>query len=124
MGGLKKGDKIFGRWKSGNVWYPGVILSINDSDNTIHVKYDDGDEEFIKNWSLIQKNKAKKSNKIEKFKKGDRVLGNWKMGNKWYPGKIEVSDTKDKKINIIYDDGDSEWISNFSLVQKDKSYKK
>lgn len=124
MSGLKKGEKVFGKWKGGNVWYPGVILTINDSDNTIHVRYDDGDEELITNWALIQKNKSKKSTKIEKFKEGKRIIGNWKSGNKWYPGKIEVVDTKDNKINVIYDDGDSEWISDFSLIQKDYSYKK
>lgn len=124
MGGLKKGQRIFGKWKNGSNWYPGVIISIDDNKNTIFVRYDDVDEETIKNWALIQKNKAVKSDKLEKFMKGDRILGNWKKGSTWYPGKIEIVDLDGRKINVIYDDGDTEWISDLTLIQKDNTYKK
>ena len=124
MGGFKKGSRIFGKWKNGPIWYPGKILNVDDEKNVIFVRYDDGDEEEIKDWKLIQKDKAVKSSKIEKFENGDRVIANWKKSGKWYQGKIEIIDTKDKKINVIYDDGDTEWISDFTLIQKDKSNKK
>ena len=122
MGGMKQGERIFGNWKGGNAWYPGVIIKV-DEPNYL-VRYDDGDEEFISNSALIQKDvAAKKYFDIEKMKKGHRVLGHWKKGGKWYAAEVKDVDIKKGLISLKYDDGDSEDITDFSLVQKDKTRK-
>lgn len=41
------GSRVFGRWRGGNLYYPGVV--VQQSGENIYIQYDDGDEE----WSLI-----------------------------------------------------------------------
>jgi len=123
MGGLKQGVRVFGNWKQGGVWYPGVIINVDG--NKIFVRYDDGDEEMIISSNLIQKDRAaKKYFKIDKIKKGHRILGHWKKGGKWYAGEVKDVDDKKERVKVVYDDGDAEWITDFTLIQKDKTREK
>jgi len=122
MGSLKQGDRIFGNWRGGNAWYSGVIINVER--NGYRVRYDDGDEKLISNKAFIQKDiAAKKYIDIERIRKGDRVLGHWKKGGKWYAAEVVDVNTKKGIIKLHFDDGDQEEISDFKLVQKDKTRK-
>jgi len=123
MGDFKQGERIFGNWRQGGVWYPGIIINVDGA--KLFCRYDDGDEEMITSPILIQKDRAaKKYVKVEKMKKGHRIIGNWKKGGKWYAGEVKEVDDKKSRIRVVYDDGDSEWVTDFTLIQKDKTREK
>ena len=53
---MKVGDKVTGQWQgeqnSGD-WYPGKVLSIDMVNKTIHIEYDDGDEDPVLSWDHV-----------------------------------------------------------------------
>ncbi|MFX1258912.1 MAG: tudor domain-containing protein [Promethearchaeota archaeon] len=117
---FKKGDKVFAQTPDKKVWLQGEIIAL-DMERGFRIRYII--DEWIRNKAIIQLDAAAESNKIEDFKKGDRILGNWKKRGEWYPGRIELIDLDEKRINVIYDDGYTEWIDDFTLLQKDKNYR-
>ncbi len=118
MGNYKEGMQVFGKWKGGNVWFRGTVMKIDGK--KIDVKYEDGDREWTDS-RLIQKDKAEKTTKISKFSEGDRIIGNWKGGKSWYPGKILKIESN--KIHVEYNDGDKELIDDLKKIQPDKNVK-
>lgn len=119
MGDFKEGMRIFARWQGRNVWFPGTVQKIQEKE--ILVTYDDGDVEWISKPKLIQKDKTSKPMKLEKLKKGLRIIGNWKLGGRWFPGYI--TDIQGKEVHVKYDDGDQEIITDLKNLQKDKKRK-
>ena len=53
---LRAGMKVNGKW-CGEVgygtWYDGTIVSVDDKRKTIHIKYDDGDEDKKLSWNDV-----------------------------------------------------------------------
>ena len=50
---FKVGDTVSGKWSGDNCtgqWYTGTILAINLAKKTIHIKYEDGDEDKMLPW--------------------------------------------------------------------------
>lgn len=50
---LKVGMKVQGKWtgeENYGEWFDGVVLSVNSKKKTIHIKYDDGDEDKSLSW--------------------------------------------------------------------------
>jgi len=51
------GDKVSGKWggedENNGSWYPGRIQSINVSAKTIHIVFDDGDEDTALSWEHV-----------------------------------------------------------------------
>ncbi|MBN1801351.1 MAG: DUF4537 domain-containing protein [Candidatus Lokiarchaeota archaeon] len=115
---LKVGDKILGNWLGRGHWFEGRIKKINKK-GEVYVKYDDGDKERISDLTKIRKEKIFNKTTISKFKVGDRVIGNWKKQNQWFPGVVRV--ISEGRINVQYDDGDSEWIEDPLRIQIDSS---
>ena len=56
--GLKVGSKISGKWnqddKHKGEWYDGVVKSINTSKKTVHIVFDDGDEDDELKWTDLR----------------------------------------------------------------------
>ncbi|MFX1239053.1 MAG: tudor domain-containing protein [Promethearchaeota archaeon] len=115
---LKEGDRIIGNWKGRGRWYEGKIKKINKK-GRVYLKYDDGDKEWIEDFTRIRKTEMLDDKILSKYKKGDRIIGNWLKQNKWYPGIVRV--ISEGRINVQYDDGDSEWIEDPFRIQKDNS---
>ena len=49
------GDRVEGKFRDGMEWYSAVVKSVNISDGTYHLVYDDGDEEKVVPLSRIRK---------------------------------------------------------------------
>ena len=50
---LRVGMKVQGKWKGKEnygEWFDGVVLSVDSKKNTIHIKYEDGDEDVALSW--------------------------------------------------------------------------
>lgn len=119
MGDYELGTRIFGKWKGGNCWFPGRIDEVDGK--RYFIRYNDGDTEWIASSKLIQKDKSLKPLKMEKLKKGVRIIGNWRNNGKWYPS--QIMEMAGDKLLVKYDDGDKEWISDHKLIQLDKTVK-
>ena len=53
---LRVGARASGKWKGPQhkgTWYPGVIKSINFKKHTVHITYDDDDEDKNLSWSNL-----------------------------------------------------------------------
>jgi len=54
---MKVGDTVSGQWREddGNMgeWYPGRIESINTVNQTIHIVFDDGDQDTALPWGNV-----------------------------------------------------------------------
>lgn len=66
---LGAGDRVWCRWKSGNVYYPGKVDRVDGE--RVYIKYDDGDEE----WSSLPFLKVHRSS--VKTKEGLKLEGWW-----------------------------------------------
>ena len=50
---LRVGMKVQGKWKGKEnygEWFDGVVLAVDSKKNTIHIKYEDGDEDVALSW--------------------------------------------------------------------------
>ena len=57
---LTIGMRVMGKWLAENEhdvghgdWYEGTISSVDDKSKTIHIKYDDGDEDTALSWDHV-----------------------------------------------------------------------
>jgi hypothetical protein len=95
---LKAGDRVFGRWRQGEAFYPGQITS-RDGEK-IHIRYDDGDQETT-TLSLVRVRRGAGANP---WRVGQRVLAQWGPEPFYYPGVVGA--VNGDVISIQYDDGD------------------
>lgn len=58
LGQLRVGGKISGQWNQDDEhkgeWYDGIVKSINKANETVHVVYDDGDEDDELKWTDLR----------------------------------------------------------------------
>lgn len=95
----KQGDWVLGKWRGGDYWFPGVVQSRSADEVTI--AYDDGTRETVYlrqvrpyDWDV-----------------GTRIECRWGGGKEWYAGKIAGVSKDGTKLEVKYDDGDSERIA-------------
>ena len=53
---MKVGDKVTGQWQgeqNKGDWYPGKVQTIDMVNQTIHIVYDDGDEDPVLSWDHV-----------------------------------------------------------------------
>ena len=53
---MKVGDKVTGQWQgeqNRGDWYAGTVQSIDTVNETIHIVYDDGDEDPVLSWDHV-----------------------------------------------------------------------
>ena len=53
---LREGMRVMGKWcgeEGYGTWYEGTVLSVNTKKKTIHIKFDDGDEDDLLSWSDV-----------------------------------------------------------------------
>ncbi len=93
------GDWVLGNWRGGGYWFPGVVQS--HEGGKITIVYDDGTRETV----------SSKQVRPYTWKLGTRVECRWSGGKAWYGGQITGISKDGTKLDIKYDDGDSERIS-------------
>jgi hypothetical protein len=100
---LREGEIVQGRWKAGNEFYPGKVVS-RDGD-LVEIDYDDGDHEttLIRLLRLERDEWLPDAEPAGDLGQGDRVLAQWFDGF-WYPGIILT--IQGKRIHILFDDND------------------
>ena len=42
--------KVLGFWPDDSLWYPGVVVSLDYVHRTVHIRYDDNDEDTAVPW--------------------------------------------------------------------------
>jgi hypothetical protein len=99
---LPVGGRVFARWQEGPFYYPGRITRVEDE--RIHVKYDDGEEE----WTTLQMIRLRRGNDPMPWKLGQRVLAHWAPEPFFYPAKIHA--IKEDYLHVLFDDGDQAWV--------------
>ncbi|KAG3087787.1 hypothetical protein PC122_g8685 [Phytophthora cactorum] len=118
---LRVGDSVKASYKNGVKMFPGKISRIH-SDGTYDITFNDGDSERRVPRSRIR-SKSKEDNLPKKkngFSIGDAVKAKYKMGTKYFPGKI-ARIRSDGTYDIEYDDGDSETHVDASLIVSTES---
>lgn len=95
---LREEDEVEARYNAGKTWFPGRIKRVND-DGTYFVQYDDGDRELRVPAALIRKRGG--------LKEGDKVEARFRLGTRWFPGRVRRVNT-DGTVDVAYDDGDME----------------
>ncbi len=95
---LKPGDRVFGRWQQGPVFYPGQITA-RDGEK-IHIRYDDGGQETT-TLSLVR---VRRGGAVNPWRVGQRVLAQWAHEPFYYPGVVAA--VNGDAVAIRYDDGD------------------
>ncbi|CAN0486446.1 unnamed protein product, partial [Ectocarpus sp. 12 AP-2014] len=111
-GGLARGDKVEARYRGrGTKFYKGRISRIN-SDNTMDIAYDDGEQEIgiaaehVRSLEPMNSDSGGVSG--SKMAKGDRVEARYRgKGTRFYKGKISRVNS-DQTFDIAYDDGEKE----------------
>jgi hypothetical protein len=96
---LPEGTRVQCRWKGGRQFFGGRITQ-RDGEK-LHVKYDDGDEE----WTTASFVRLRLGAPIRIWKQGERVLARWGPEPYHYPG--TVGDVAGDVVSVQYDDGDS-----------------
>jgi hypothetical protein len=98
---VASGERVLCRWRGGPEYYLGEITEVRGE--KIHVRYDDGDEE----WTSVRLLRLQRDEWLPggelRFKVGDRVLACWFDGY-WYPGL--VLSVEGKRVHIAFYDGD------------------
>src|SRR2546421_4082095 len=113
--------RVFGRWKGGGYYYPGLV-DARDGEK-IHILYDDGDQEWtVAGMIRVEENSRVKAldawaeedpnlgdGKPCAYKVGDRVFARWlDIGELCYPGIISAADQD--RFFVNFDDGDKAWV--------------
>ncbi|MBI1830943.1 MAG: hypothetical protein HYR84_05765 [Planctomycetes bacterium] len=98
---LKPGNRVWALWQN-TALFVGTITSVRD--NEVHVQFDDGDQAWVSVGHLFPLELAP----------GMFVMGRWKMGRQFYPGKI--TQVNGESVHIQYDDGDREWTTPAALA--------
>jgi hypothetical protein len=104
---LAEGDRVNGRWKAGQEFFPGVVASLDGE--IVNVLYDDGDQET----TLIRLLRLERDEWLPdvtgaELGAGDRVLGCWFDGF-WYPGIILSAEGK--RVHVLFDDNDQAYLT-------------
>jgi hypothetical protein len=95
---LQIGDRVFGRWQHGAVFYPGKLTGRRGE--TIDILYDDGDRET----TTISMVRVRRSTDIPVvWAVGQRVLAQWLSEPFYYPGAVSACDGT--VVDIQFDDG-------------------
>ena len=94
-----RGDWVLGNWRGGGYWFPGVVQS--HEGNKITIAYDDGTRETV----------SPRDVRPYTWAVGTRVECRWSGGTDWYGGRIAGMSKDGTKIDVKYDDGDSERIT-------------
>jgi hypothetical protein len=96
----RPGTRVDAIWSGDGQWYAATILDIFD--RRVALRFDDGIEEETETarcrvkWSGAQPSAAS----------GERVLGRWRGGPHWFPGRVR--EVNGGTVRLDYDDGDSE----------------
>jgi hypothetical protein len=99
---VSAGDRVLCRWQGRPEFYPGEVTHVKEE--KIHVRYDDGDEEWTSVRLLrLQRDDWLAVGELQDLSTGDRVLARW-FDQLWYPGVILA--VEGKRIHIAFDDGD------------------
>lgn len=104
---FKVDEKIMGRWKGGNRWYPGKITKV--SGDEIYVNYDDGSKEVLPPMNVAHLNQPNSSISV-----GQAVLAKW-TDNNYYSGTIQSFD--DSTVTVKWNDGSSPSKLPYSAVE-------
>jgi hypothetical protein len=100
---LEEGERVQGRWKAGNEFFPGKIARRDGE--VLDIDYDDGDQET----TLIRLVRVERDDWLPdpaastELGQGDRVLAQWFDGF-WYPGVIMT--ITGKRLHVLFDDND------------------
>lgn len=107
------GDAIQARYKNGKRMFPGKIAAVN-SDGTYDILYDDGDTEPRVVEASIERAAGSSDTKTRPkspakatFRLNQAVRAKYKMGSRWFAGKIKKVNT-DGTFDVLYEDGDME----------------
>jgi hypothetical protein len=95
---VKAGDRVFGRWQHGPIFYPGRVTR-RDGEK-IDIQYDDGDRET----TTVSMVRLRRGAAVGAWAAGQRVLVQWGPEPFFYPGVI--STVEEDVLHIQYDDGD------------------
>jgi hypothetical protein len=100
---LEVGDRVQGRWKAGNEFFPGKVARRDGE--IVAVDYDDGDHEttLVRLVRLERDEWLPDAEPAAGLGHGDRVLAQWFDGF-WYPGIILT--IEGKRLHILFDDND------------------
>jgi hypothetical protein len=98
---LMPGTRVWAHWGAGAL-FVGTVRAANAQE--AHIQFDDGDAGWVKLDQLLPL----------MLVEGMRVLGRWKMGMHYFPGTI--SEIKNGRVFIRYDDGDKEWTTTAALM--------
>jgi hypothetical protein len=104
---FKVDEKIMGRWKGGNRWYPGKITKV--SGDEIYVNYDDGSKEVLPPMNVAHLSQPNSSIAV-----GQAVLAKW-TDNNYYSGTVQSFD--DSTVTVKWNDGSSPSKLPYSAVE-------
>jgi hypothetical protein len=95
---FEMGQRVFGRWQRGALFYPGRLVRVDGE--RINIDYDDGGKET----TMISYVRLTPFALGEPLQAGQRVLAFWPPGPHFYPGTIDKM--MGSSVRIHFDDGD------------------
>lgn len=101
QGRLQEGDRVWAVWKESALFAGTVTQRLG---REVHVQFDDGDEAWVMVEEVMPLD----------IIVGMFVMGRWRMGPQFYPGRI--TDTEGERIHVRYEDGDEEWTTAEALA--------
>lgn len=119
---VQVGDRVDCRWLGGNVFYPGSVTE--RAGDKIHVRYDDGDEEWtslamcrLPPGAVTQAAETASPDASVAWRIGERVLAHFAHDGFWYPGTILKID--DTRLYVRFDNGTKQWTPPARLLELD-----
>eukprot|EP00941_MAST-03F_sp_MAST-3F-sp1_P001484 g1484.t1 len=100
---LLLGQPVDANYGGEGEFYPATITAVYSESNTYDIEYNDGDAEDGVERRMLRP--------IEPLKIGQRIealYGGGKEGDEWFPGTVKVYYPEDFKVDVLYDDGDTE----------------
>ena len=101
VGNVQQGDRVWALWQ-GQALFVSTVTKMREGEG--HVRFDDGDQAWVRLEHMTP----------FAVHVGMFVMGRWKMGGGFYPGKI--TQVQGDRIHIKYDDGDQEWTTSAALA--------
>jgi hypothetical protein len=98
---LEEGSRVWALWKN-SALFPGTVSELRGRE--AHIDFDDGDQDWVQVEHLMPLD----------LMIGMFVMGRWKMGQQFFPGRI--TDTEGDRVHIRYEDGDEEWTTAEALA--------
>ena len=112
---LREGDEIEAKYRGGQMWYPGLIRTVN-RDGTYDVRYKDGDSERSVDRGLIRRVGANGVDSMASrvdtttagsLLAGDEVEARFGGRSRWFKATVKRKN-RDGTYHLLYADGDEE----------------